>query len=921
MTIQHTAQRAPATLRVNGQERTVSADPSLTLLEILRDELDLTGSKRGCDDGTCGTCTVLVDGGMARACRISAADTNGLDVLTIEGLESSDALHPLQQAFVDADAVQCGFCTPGMILAAKALLDRNPTPTRDEIARALGSNLCRCTGYLSILDAVTRVVDGANGPDTHGEWQYHQRADAPDKVLGAAPYAADLTMPDMLHAAITRSPHPHAEVMGIDTDDARALDGVIAVVTAADVPGRNAFGRVINDQPVLADDCVRQIGDAVAAVAAETAAIAAQAAALVRVDYRLLPPIVDPAAALNADAQPVHDGGNLLTDKVIEWGDAPAELEAADIVIERTYTTPWIEQAYLEPEAALTYLDADGTLIIRTATQHTFLMQKLIAETMGLPLERVRLIPTVVGGAFGAKTDISCQAVAAMLTLKTNRPIKIVYTRAESFASTTKRHPFRIQCRTGVGHDGRLTALQAEMLADGGAYASASSGLFIRAGLSIAGPYHFPSASLHGRVAYTNNPTAGAMRGFGAPQVAFAIESQMDLMAEALGLDPIEFRLRNRRQSDADTTPAPRLEQEASYEATVNAVLPHYRRALDDRQATNDEDGRWRRGIGVASMRYGVGASGQSQLPGRASLELDEDGRVRLFTGAVDLGQGSDTALSIIAADELALPLADISVTSGDTALTPDAGPSTGSRLVYYVGNSAKHAATQLKEAVLATASELLEQPVEALQLHDGRVIPRSSNGNGSGQSVGLAEVAQARGRANLPLRFDGVFDPSSLMHDTTEGEPDPYPVYVTATHLAEVDVDTESGAVRVRRIVAAHDVGRAVFPMGLKGQIEGAVAMGIGLALKESFRPGETTGFKQYRIPTAREMPEVVTLLVESIDPSADLGAKGVAECATVAVAPAIANAIANATGARVYDLPADPARLLDALAGKGAP
>ena len=480
---------------------------------------------------------------------------NGKDVLTIEGLGTPERLHPLQEAFIEADAVQCGFCTPGTIMAAKALLDRNPAPTREQIAKALGSNLCRCTGYVSILDAVTRAADLGRGvpspePPSRCRGGEHRRADARDKVLGTALYAADLTMPGMVHGAILRSPHPHAEILEIDDSEARALPGVVAVVTARDVPGLNRYGRALKDQRVLADGRVRQIGDAVAAVAATSPEIAAQALSLIRVNYRLLPAILDPAEALKEGAPLIHENGNLLAEKEAHWGDAEAALAQADLVVEESYTTPFVEHAYLEPESALAYRDDEGRLVVRSATQHSHLHRRAVAETMGLPLEQVRILPTVVGGAFGAKTDISCECVAALLVLKTGQPVKIVYSRAESFASTTKRHPFRMRFRTGVTRDGRLTALAAELLADTGAYASAGPGIMVRAFVSLVGPYQFPNVAIHGRVAYTNNTTAGAMRGYGASQVAFAIESQMDIMAAKLGIDPLEFRLMNRRKID-----------------------------------------------------------------------------------------------------------------------------------------------------------------------------------------------------------------------------------------------------------------------------------------------------------------------------------------------------------------------------------
>ena len=909
--MQNETAKTKLTLTVNGKSYQLLVHPDQNLIGVLRDDLGLTGTKQGCDDGACGTCTVTVNGAVARACRVPVAKVNGKDVLTIEGLGNAERLHPLQEAFIEADAVQCGFCTPGTIMAAKAFLDRNPAPTREQIAKALGSNLCRCTGYVSILDAVARAADLGRDmpspvPQAPVQAELHRRIDARDKVLGTALYAADLVMPGMIHGAVLRSPHPHADILHIDDSEARALPGVMAVVTARDVPGLNRLGRAVKDQHVLADGRVRQIGDAIAAVAATSPETAAQALSLIRVSYRPLPEILDPAEALKDGAILIHDSGNLLAEKEAHWGDAEAALAQAHLVVDESYSTPFVEHAYLEPEAALAYHDDKGRLVVRSATQHSHLHQREVAETMGLPLEQVRILPTVIGGAFGAKTDISCECIAALLALKTKRPVKIVYSRAESFASTTKRHAFRMRLRTGVTKDGRLTALAAEVLADTGAYASAGPAIMVRAFVSLAGPYQIPNVAIHGRVVYTNNTVAGAMRGYGATQVAFAMESQIDIIAAKLGIDPLDFRLMNRRATSAAVATPRDVEQEAAYCQTVEAVRPYYEQAKRARQAGGD--GRWRRGVGIASMRYGIGYS-YTQLP-QSFAELESDGRVRLFVGAMDMGQGTDTALGLIAARELTLPLEAVSVVGGDTECTPDTGPSSGSRVVYTDGNAVKEAALALRDAVLATASEILNISYERLEMRDGRVAPRPETGV-SGPTVSLAEVAQARQSAGLSMRFTGIFHPVP-MHDFLSGSPSPYLVHVTATHVAEVEVDTRRGTVRVLRVVAAHDVGRVIYPQGLKGQIEGAVSMGMGYALKEEFIPGETTGFEQYRIPTARETPEIVPLMVELVDPSAGLGAKGAAECATVAVAPAITNAIANATGARIRHLPATPRRLL---------
>ena len=899
----------PLTLTVNGSEHQLTAEPGQTLLDLLRDRLHLTGTKRGCEDGTCGTCVVTVNGAMTRACRMPAHRANGKRVLTIEGLGSAERLHPLQEAFIETGAVQCGFCTPGAIMAAKALLDRNPAPTRARIAKALGSNLCRCTGYVSLLDAVERVAKaGGNAPClSSAQAPVHRPSEILDKVLGTACYAADLVMPGTLHAAVLRSPHPHAQILAIDAREARALPGVAAIVTAADVPGLNRFGRALKDQRVLADRRVRQIGDAVAAVAATSPEIAAEAIARIRVSYRELPAVFDPAEALQDGAPRIHENGNLLDDRKTAWGNAEDALAKADVVVDETYSTPFCEHAYLEPEAALAYTDDNGQLVVRSANQHPALHRRTVAETMGLPLERVRILPPVVGGGFGGKTDVSCECIVALLALKTSKPVRIVYSRAESFASTTKRHPFRIRCRIGATRDGRLTALAADVLADTGAYASAGPTIMMRAFVSLVGPYQFPHVSIRGRVAYTNNTLAGAMRGYGAPQVAFALESQMDILAAKLGMDPLELRLHNRRRSCPVAATPQDIEQEAAYAATLEAVRPYYEQALRAQRASVGH-AHVRRGVGIASMRYGIGYA--SAEPPVVTAELTDDGRVRLYTGAMDMGQGTNAALGRIAAEALGLPLDVVHIVSGDTNVTPDTGASTGSRVIYTEGNAVKEAGSRLREAILAMASQLLDLSYEKLELRDGRAAPKPEMGV-SAPSVSLAEIARAMRIANRPWRYAGHFRPVPV-RDALSGAESTYLVHVTATHVAEVEVDLRSGEVKVLRVVAAHDVGRVIYPLGLKGQIEGAVSMGLGYALKEEFIPGETASFKQYRIPNARETPEVIALMVEMGDPSASLGAKGAAECATVAVAPAITNAIANAIGVRVRQLPATPERLL---------
>jgi aldehyde oxidoreductase len=915
-------------LAVNGIPHHLDVRPDWRLLDLLREGLGLVGTKEGCDDGTCGTCVVMLNGRAVRACRMPASEMAGQDVVTIEGLGSAERPHPLQQAFAAADATQCGFCTPGMIMAAAALLERNPTPSRDEIVRWLGSNLCRCTGYQSILDAIEWVADGmqrvprrwpatpvlGDGPEAP-ETTGPRRTDALGKATGRALYAADLRVDGMLHARALRSPHAHAEIVRIDAEAARQLPGVEAVLTARDVPGKNRYGRKLKDQPVLADSIVRQVGDPVALVVATSREAATAALSKIEVTYRQLPVVLTVDEALGDGAPRVHPDGNLLAEHWLRSGDIAEGFARADVVVENTYTTPWNEHAYLEPEAALAVWE-DETLIVRTATQYSHYHRAEIASTLGLPSDRVRVIPTVIGGAFGGKTDISCQCLAALATFRTGRPVRIVYSRAESFDSTTKRHPYRIRCRSGATREGDLTALQVDMLADTGAYASFGPGLMVKTFASATGPYRWPHVELHGRVAFTNNPTAGCMRGPGTTQVAYAIESQIDELAHRLRVDPLELRRRNGLREGDRLLSGQVLQRDPAYDATLEAVRPHWLEALERCAAADDPGGTRRRGVGVASIWYGIGGGGGGPVPGQdpaltvgrgpgsATLELIDDGSISLRTGASDLGQGTATAMALIAAEELGVPPEAVIVQLGDTATCPDAGPTVGSRVTFFVGNAVRNAAADLREAILGTAGGLLARPYRDLELRDGCASTR----DGPSSSVSLAEVARARREAQHANRFEGYFDAAVPSYDVGSGLGEPYAMYVSGTQMAEVEVDTRTGAVRVLRVVAAHDVGRPVFEAGVVGQIEGGIAMGVGFALKEEFVPGETRGFKQYQIPRTRDMPEIVTILVRGAGDPPELQAKGVAECSNMVVAPAITNAIAHATGERILQLPARP-------------
>ena len=578
----------PVELTVNGQPIQALVDSKMRLMDFLRDHLRLTGTKEGCGEGVCGSCTVLLDDEPEKSCLIRIAKANGRKVVTIEGLAEKGVLHPVQESFIEHGACQCGFCIPGMIMSAAGLLNKNSSPSRDEIRQALSENLCRCTGYVKMFDAIEAAaaklpeyrqrvqaepVDGQDGKvaarvaairkqadeDTKQPDSYIgvslPRLDAKGKVTGATLYAADLYMPGMLHIRALRSPHPHARIKSIDTSEAEAMPGVHGVVTAKDVPGLNGYGVFMNDQPYLVPDKVRFVGDTIAAVAAETDEIAKRAVSRIKVEYELLPAVFDPEDALKPGAPVIHDEfpNNLLKHVKIRKGDIEAGFAQAALIVEEVYQTQPIEHAYLEPEAGVAYLDQDDTLVIMAPGQNITHHRKLLAQSLGLPHHKLRLIMTTVGGGFGGKEDITVQGILALLTLKTGRPTKYVFTRKESFMVSAKRHPFKMYYKTGLTRDGRIVASQIRVVADGGAYAQSTPAVMNKAAALSNGPYRIPNVWVDVIGVYTNNTPSGAMRGFGATQMHVGNELHMDLCAERLGLDPLEFRRINAMR-DGDTT-------------------------------------------------------------------------------------------------------------------------------------------------------------------------------------------------------------------------------------------------------------------------------------------------------------------------------------------------------------------------------
>ncbi|GJD52860.1 Aldehyde oxidoreductase [Methylobacterium crusticola] len=902
------------TFAVNGVTRTVAAPPFASLADTLRERLHLIGTKVGCEAGDCGACTVLLDGEQVCACLVPTAQVEGRSVTTIEGSDAAGLIERLRDAFLAHGAAQCGICTPGMILAAADGLARNPRAGRAEIADALGGVLCRCTGYVKIVDAVMDVARGADAfaPAAGAGAAVGARiarVDGRPKVAGTDRFGADHQPEGALWLRLVRSPHACARFALGDLGPALARHpGLVRILTARDIPGENSFGVFahIKDQPVLADGIVRMRGDPVAALVGTREAVEAFPDADLPVVYTVGPALSGTAAALAPGAPALHAGApdNVLTRGRLERGDVAQGHAAGAATTSGRFETAFVEHAYIEPEAG--YAERIGDRVAVTAcTQAPVMDQEDVARVLGLPLAGVRIVPTACGGGFGGKLDVSLQPILAVAAWLTRRPVRMAYTRTESMASTTKRHPATIEARMSADADGHFTAFEMEGDFNTGAYASWGPTVANRVPVHAPGPYRVPHVRNRTRAVYTNDTPAGAFRGFGVPQATIAAETLIDDLAEALGIDRWTIRRRN-ALGHGDATPSGQvLHASAGLPECLDAVRDDFAAWLASAEARNRAGPRLRRGVGIACMWYGCGNTSMSN-PSRMRITLGPDGALTFLNGAVDIGQGSSTVLLQIAADALGVAPDRFRSVVGDTDLTPDAGKTSASRQTFVSGNAARLAGEDLRGRILALANA----GPEARLVLDG---PRLSIVDGpASRTLDLGRLP--RDASGAVLAGEGWYDPPTTALDAN-GQGIPYATYGFAAQVAEVEVDTVLATVRVVRIAAAHDVGRAVNPTLVEGQIHGGIAQGLGLALMEEFIPGRTENLHDYLIPTVGDMPEIAVRIIEDPDPEGPYGAKGVGEPALVATAPAILGAIRHATGARLTRVPVLPHRLHAAL------
>lgn len=821
---------------VNGKTYEVEKDKKL--MRFLRDDLHLTSVKDGCSQGACGTCTVLVDGKTTRACIPMISKVEGKEIVTVEGMTEREK-EVYSYAFATAGAVQCGFCIPGMVMCAKGLIDKNPDPTRLEVVAAIRNNICRCTGYKKIIEGILLSakifredlpVHDESGAVNVG--QAIQRIDAKEKVLGTGEYPDDIYLDGMVYGSAVRSEYPRAKVLAIHPEEALAMDGVIGVYTADDIPGNVKVGHLKHDWDTMipVGKVTHYLGDAICLVAAETQEILEQAKLKVKVDYEVLDPVLDPFEAMKPDAPLVHADGNVLAHEHLVRGDADKVIAESKYKVTTHYETPWTEHAFLEPECAVAMPFDDGVFIY-SSDQGTYDTQHECCIMLGLPPEKVIVENKLVGGGFGGKEDVSVQHHAALLAYLTKRIVKVKLSRQESIVVHPKRHPMWMDITTACDENGYLTAMKAVVVSDTGAYASLGGPVLQRACTHAAGPYNFQVIDIDGKAVYTNNPPAGAFRGFGVTQTCFGSERNLDLLAEKVGISPWEIRYRNAIRPGQVLPNGQIADPSTGVAETLEAVKEVYE---------NEPYA----GIACAMKNAGVGVG----LPdwGRCRL-LVKDGKVEIHAGASCIGQGLGTVLTQVVSETTGFSIDKIVYCRPNTANSPDSGTTSGSRQTLITGEAAKRACEKLME-------DLKGSSLEALEGRD----------------------------------YVGEY----LAKTDKMGSDVPNPVsHVAYGYATQVCVLNEDGT--IKKVVAAHDVGKAVNPISVEGQIEGGVVMSLGYALTEQYEIKD--GYPVSRYGTlglfkADKTPDVEPIIVEKPGVDVGYGAIGIGEITSIPTAPAVA-------------------------------
>ena len=903
--------------KLNGQACSIASNPVTRTSDVLREELGLTGTKVGCDAGDCGACTILIDGEQRFACLTAAGQLEGCDVQTVEGLAKDGKLSPLQQAFHRYGAAQCGICTPGMLMAAQSLLNVKPNPSREEVEDALGGVLCRCTGYSKIVAAVLE----ASGTETQelpadadsGFGSRTRKVDGEPKLLGTEIYGADTAPDDSLWMRVVRSPHPRATfVLPSPEKIIEENPGLMRILTWQDVPGNNGFGIYphIKDQPVLAKDQVRYRGEAVAALIGNRKSIEAITDDDLGIEWVPQDAIESYESALEGKISPVQEihEDNLLARGFLKKGNAESVYEQSLIKAQGTWETSYVEHAYIEPEAGYA-VKRGQRLELFVSTQTPYMDRDEVAQVLGIGPDQVRIIPSAVGGGFGGKLDCSVQPLLAVAAWILEKSIRCTFTRPESLASSTKRHPAKMKASASCDKDGSLTSLSFEGDFNTGAYASWGPTVADRVPIHCSGPYFVPNILAKTRALLTNGPPSGAFRGFGVPQSAIAHEALMDSLAEQTGIDQLEFRLKNALRKGQRTGSGQLLENSVGQAECLEALQTRWQEWRKASEEFNNHSEIIKRGVGIGCCWYGCGNTSMSN-PSTMRVGINSEGTITLYNGAMDIGQGANTIMIQICAEALGLPASSFQFIMGDTDLTADAGKTSASRQAFVSGRASQLAGEHLRAQII----HLAEAEEDANLRLDGRTLwVQDKNGE---HSILLSDLLP---RTNGDVLVgEGTFDPPTTKLDEN-GQGSPYATYGFGAHIAEVEVDLKLGTTRVLRLAAAHDVGKTVNPTQVEGQIQGGVAQGLGMALMEEYVQGVTENLHDYLIPTVGDMPDIEILLIEDPEPLGPFGAKGIGEHALIPTAPAILGGIRQATGVSIHRIPATPDRVLQAIQQKG--
>jgi CO/xanthine dehydrogenase Mo-binding subunit/aerobic-type carbon monoxide dehydrogenase small subunit (CoxS/CutS family) len=913
--------KIPIHLDVNGVPYDLLVDPGRSLADVIRDDLQLTGTKRSCNEGECASCAVHLDGTVVNSCLVLAVQAVGTQITTIEGLATNGTLDAVQQAFADHFASQCGYCTPGMIMTAKALLADNPRPTEEEIRQAIRGNLCRCTGYTKIVDAIKAAsgqLEVRQYPSAAAEHNVVgkslPRVDAREKVTGKAAYAYDMHLPGMLWGEILRSPYAHAKIAAIDTFPAEQIPGVVAVYTQEHMP-QTKFGAFVQDETALADGVVRYQGEGVAAVIAVDEETALRGIEAIEVAYEPLEGVYEPEAAMAEGAPQIHEGAerNVAAHNRVAAGDIDAGFAEADHVFEDRFITSRQCHVCMEPHALVADYDPSGRVTLHISSQSTFFDRFGLEGIFGLPANKIRIISPYLGGGFGSKSEPhSIYVVAIQASMNLGRPVKMFHSRDEEFTSSRTRHPEIIDIKTGVKNDGTITARSARVILDNGAYTSYGPGVSLTQSMLGGAVYRIPAYRYDGYTVYTNNPFGGAFRGFGSPQFTFAAECHTDMIAERLGMDAVEFRRLNLSRPGDRAISGPTLQSCGVKECVEKAAEAI---GWADKIA-NPTKGR---GVGIACGVHFTSGKFHPNVNAdfcAAGVKVNEDGSVSLMIGATEMGTGAaTTATAQICAEELGVELSDVHVITSDSETIPADFGTYGSRVTTLSGRAVQDACEQVRGQLYRVGAELLEADAGELAMGGRRVFVKSD----PSREVDLATVVQSslfRDRDGRQIMAQAHFDAPCDLPDPETGVGDFAMSYSFGAHAVEVEVDEETGLVRVVDFVAATDCGNLVNPALAESQVEGGAAQGIGYGLMEDLicEEGQVLNphLATYRVPTATEMPPVRMIWVETDDPQGPYGAKGLGEMGLVPTAAAIANAVKNATGARVHRIPLTPERVL---------